>query len=366
MKSLHLLVLSYVICTGPILAQTAPTSSPAGSGSSTLQSPRSTNPQTLGPTTRKTTGPTNTVSPLKPKPGIAAGSRHTSSTTKGANNTTHTAGNTLKTGRSSTVTTPANGTAAKPSTTPARADQTTDLTPGSSGKQAEANQAQGTAANQAVDLTPGSSVRRAQSQTPGARGNPALNSVQGTLANNGTNPTPGARGNPALNPTLGTNSPAPGRMPTNPSHGTAINPATNPNRGTAINFATNPASGATSPTGTTSRQPATTSTRGALTSPATSVQVAHSNAETSPAQHEIANGNSDAAKTGAPRIPGAPPPDTSIAGARAKGLVWVDLSSKVYHTPGDTEYGTTMNGKFMTQDDAKAAGAKMAGASPTN
>lgn len=77
-------------------------------------------------------------------------------------------------------------------------------------------------------------------------------------------------------------------------------------------------------------------------------------------------GNSSAAGAAGPKIPGAPPPDTSIAGARAKGLVWVDMNTKTYHTPGDSEYGTTKNGKFMTADDAKAAGARMAEARTTN
>jgi hypothetical protein len=86
---------------------------------------------------------------------------------------------------------------------------------------------------------------------------------------------------------------------------------------------------------------------------------------TSPSQRAAANGNSVAARTETPRVPGAPPADTTIAGARAKGLVWVDPSTKLYHTPGDTEYGATKNGRFMSVDDAKAAGAKMAGSSDT-
>lgn len=60
----------------------------------------------------------------------------------------------------------------------------------------------------------------------------------------------------------------------------------------------------------------------------------------------------------AAKVPGAPPGDTTVAGARAKGLVWVDPRTNVYHTPGDAEYGATKGGKFMTEDDAKAAGAR--------
>lgn len=39
-----------------------------------------------------------------------------------------------------------------------------------------------------------------------------------------------------------------------------------------------------------------------------------------------------------------------------KGMVWVNLSSKVYHKEGDRYYGNTKNGKFMTEDDAIKAG----------
>ncbi|HYA28908.1 MAG TPA: hypothetical protein VEI95_08830 [Acidobacteriota bacterium] len=47
--------------------------------------------------------------------------------------------------------------------------------------------------------------------------------------------------------------------------------------------------------------------------------------------------------------------DQEIADAKAKGLVWVNLSSKIYHKEGKF-YGKTKSGKFMTEDDAKKAG----------
>ena len=57
----------------------------------------------------------------------------------------------------------------------------------------------------------------------------------------------------------------------------------------------------------------------------------------------------------------APPPNAGdIAGAKAKGLVWLNLNTKVYHGSGDKEYGTTKNGKFVTEAEAKAAGARAA------
>jgi len=41
-------------------------------------------------------------------------------------------------------------------------------------------------------------------------------------------------------------------------------------------------------------------------------------------------------------------------------MVWANLNTKVYHSSADKEYGTTKNGKFMTEADAKAAGFKLA------
>jgi len=49
------------------------------------------------------------------------------------------------------------------------------------------------------------------------------------------------------------------------------------------------------------------------------------------------------------------PSDTEIADAKAKGMVWVNLSSGVYHKEGKF-YGKTKKGKFMSEDDAKKAG----------
>jgi len=57
----------------------------------------------------------------------------------------------------------------------------------------------------------------------------------------------------------------------------------------------------------------------------------------------------------------APSPSASdIANAKAKGLVWANLNSKIYHYSTDSTYGTTKNGKFMTEADAKAAGFRAA------
>ena len=37
-------------------------------------------------------------------------------------------------------------------------------------------------------------------------------------------------------------------------------------------------------------------------------------------------------------------------------MVWVNLSTKVFHREGDRYYGTTKTGKFMTEDEAVKAG----------
>ena len=68
----------------------------------------------------------------------------------------------------------------------------------------------------------------------------------------------------------------------------------------------------------------------------------------------------DAKKTTAAKAaPTAAPTAAEIADAKAKGLVWANLNTKVYHKEGKY-YGTTKNGKFMTEADAQKAGFKAA------
>lgn len=68
------------------------------------------------------------------------------------------------------------------------------------------------------------------------------------------------------------------------------------------------------------------------------------------------------AKTAAASAPVAAPAAKTInapTGAQqppVKGMVWVNLSTKVFHREGDRYYGNTKDGKFMTEADAVKAG----------
>ncbi len=56
---------------------------------------------------------------------------------------------------------------------------------------------------------------------------------------------------------------------------------------------------------------------------------------------------------------GGEPSSSEIANAKAKGMVWVNTGTKVYHT-GGRYYGTTKHGQFMSEADAQKAGYKAA------
>jgi hypothetical protein len=59
------------------------------------------------------------------------------------------------------------------------------------------------------------------------------------------------------------------------------------------------------------------------------------------------------------------PSDKDIADAKAKGLVWVNTGTKVYHKDGQF-YGKTKQGKFMPEADAQKAGYREAKPSATS
>lgn len=60
----------------------------------------------------------------------------------------------------------------------------------------------------------------------------------------------------------------------------------------------------------------------------------------------------------------AAPSAQDIADAKSKGMVWVNLETRVYHKDG-TFYGHTKRGKFMTESDATKAGYRAAKESGT-
>jgi hypothetical protein len=94
--------------------------------------------------------------------------------------------------------------------------------------------------------------------------------------------------------------------------------------------------------------------------PSTKTSKSTSKAATDPASSaaQTTSAQSKSQATAKPVVPNATP--QQIADAKAKGMVWVNTSSKVYHKSDDKYYGATKHGQFMTEADAQKAGAHLA------